>query len=91
MRVTHAGFARDGAPAARASPTSSCGGRIVAVLEGGYDLDGLGGGMTATLEALLAERAADRRRVAPLPEPALARAAIDGTLARARRRGRQAA
>ena len=52
MRVTHAGFARDGAAAALRRRARGRGGRIVAVLEGGYDLDGLAGGMTAVLAAL---------------------------------------
>jgi len=54
-------------------------GRIVAVLEGGYDLTGLGGGMAAVLSAF-----ADPRRempaIAPLPAHMVARAAIEGTL-----------
>jgi hypothetical protein len=56
------------------------GGRVIAVLEGGYDLEGLGGGMTATLEAFVTP-SIDPIVVAPLPaEGTLARAAIDGTL-----------
>ena len=82
MRVTQAGFAAMAAAAARAPPTQLCGGRVVAVLEGGYDLDGLGGGMTAVLEALLAARRQRRRRSRRCPRRStLARAAIDGTLA----------
>ena len=51
------------------------------MLEGGYDLDGLGGGMAATLAAFVAPAPATIA-TAPLPEPdTLARAAIDGTLA----------
>ena len=57
------------------------GGRIVAVLEGGYDLDGLAGGMTAVLDSLAGAPAA-LPALAPLPpHGTLARAAIDGTLA----------
>ena len=57
------------------------GGRIAAVLEGGYDLDGLAGGATATLDALVADDVA-AEALAALPIPGtLARAAIDGTLA----------
>ena len=52
MRVTHAGF-RAMAQRLRDAANRLCGGRIVALLEGGYDLDGLAGGMVATLEAFL--------------------------------------
>ncbi|MEO6777518.1 MAG: histone deacetylase [Kofleriaceae bacterium] len=80
MRVTHAGFA-DMATRLRHAADRLAGGRIVAVLEGGYDLEGLGGGMTATLNALVAP-APEALAPAPLPaEGTLARAAIDGTLA----------
>ena len=80
MRVTHAGFAQMAARLRRSAERLS-NGKIVAVLEGGYDLDGLGGGMTATLNSLIAETPLV---IAPAPLPAretLARAAIDGTLA----------
>lgn len=80
MRVTHAGFAAMAARLRRSAEQLS-NGRIVAVLEGGYDLEGLGGGMTATLNALVAERPAP---ISPAAMPAaqtLARAAIEGTLA----------
>jgi len=80
MRVTHAGFAQMAARM-RALADRVAGGRIVAVLEGGYDLDGLGGGMTATLNALVAP---SPPAIVPVPlpaEPSLARAAIEGTLA----------
>jgi acetoin utilization deacetylase AcuC-like enzyme len=57
-------------------------GRIAYVLEGGYDLDGLAGGMAAVLASLTEPAAARPPTPAPLPEPGtLARAAIDGTLA----------
>ena len=80
MRVTHAGFAQMAARM-RALADRVAGGRIVAVLEGGYDLDGLGGGMTATLNALV-EPSPPAIVPVPLPaEPSLARAAIEGTLA----------
>ncbi|MEO8552244.1 MAG: histone deacetylase, partial [Kofleriaceae bacterium] len=80
MRVTHAGFAQMAARL-RAAADRLAHGRIVAVLEGGYDLDGLGGGMTATLNALVADPA-PAPAPAPLPEKdTLARAAIEGTLA----------
>jgi hypothetical protein len=50
------------------------------VLEGGYDLDGLAGGMRATLAAFVAPPP-DAIAIEPLPAPGtLARAAIDGTL-----------
>ncbi|HEY0250224.1 MAG TPA: histone deacetylase [Kofleriaceae bacterium] len=79
MRVTHAGFAQLAARMRR-SADQLCDGRILAVLEGGYDLDGLGGGMTATLNAFVGE--ATPITEAPLPSTGtLARAAIDGTLA----------
>jgi acetoin utilization deacetylase AcuC-like enzyme len=78
MRVTHAGF---GAMARRLRAVADrhAGGRLVAVLEGGYDLVGLAGGMTAVLEALV-EPAAPPQPLAPLPEAGSARAAIDATL-----------
>ncbi len=76
MRVTHRGF---GAMAARlrAIADELCAGRLVVALEGGYDLRGLSGGMTAVLEAMVA--AAPE---APAPTPAIstaARVAIDAT------------
>ncbi len=80
MRVTHTGFSQMAARLRQAAERIS-NGRLVAVLEGGYDLEGLGGGMTATLDALVAENPA---RIAPVAMPAaqtLARAAIEGTLA----------
>jgi len=80
MRVTHAGFAQMAARL-RAAADRLAQGRIVAVLEGGYDLDGLGGGMTATLNALIADRP-PAIATAPMPaQDTLARAAIEGTLA----------
>lgn len=80
MRVSHAGFAAL-AQRLRFAADRWAGGRIMAVLEGGYDLDGLAGGMTATLRALT-EPAAAPPPIAPLPAPdKLSRAAIDGTLA----------
>jgi acetoin utilization deacetylase AcuC-like enzyme len=65
----------------RAAAEKWSGGRIVAVLEGGYDLDGLAGGMTATLAALTGA-AQPLPAIAPMP-PAdtLQHAAIAGTLA----------
>jgi acetoin utilization deacetylase AcuC-like enzyme len=80
MRVTKQGFAAM-AKRLRAAAEKWSGGRVVAVLEGGYDLDGLAGGMTATLAAL-ADAAEPLPAIAPLPdETSLARAAIEGTLA----------
>ncbi len=79
MRVTHAGFAAM-ASRLRATAELICGGRIVAVLEGGYDLDGLAGGMTQVL-SVFAGPAAPRAPIAPLPTNLVARAAIEGTLA----------
>ncbi len=79
MRVTQAGFAQM-AQRLRYAAERSASGRIVAVLEGGYDLDGLAGGMTATLRAFT-EPAPAQIETAPLPAPdKLSRAAIDGTL-----------
>jgi acetoin utilization deacetylase AcuC-like enzyme len=78
MRVTRAGFAAI-ARRMRVAADRWSSGRIVAVLEGGYDLDGLAGGASATLDALTADDVAPEPLV-PLPMPGtLARAAIDGT------------
>jgi acetoin utilization deacetylase AcuC-like enzyme len=80
MRVTQAGFAAMARRLRRAAARFARD-RIVAVLEGGYDLGGLAGGMTATLDALLAP---PPEAIVPVELPApgtLARAAIDGTLA----------
>jgi acetoin utilization deacetylase AcuC-like enzyme len=78
MRVTHAGFAAM-ARRLRAVADRHAGGRIVAALEGGYDLDGLAGGMTATL-ANLAGPAGPPPPIEPLPAVGGVRAAIDATL-----------
>jgi acetoin utilization deacetylase AcuC-like enzyme len=81
MRVTRPGFAAM-ADRARAVADRVAGGRMVVALEGGYDLDGLAGGMTEVLRALSAESA-----VALVDQPAKrvitapARAAIEATLA----------
>jgi acetoin utilization deacetylase AcuC-like enzyme len=80
MRVTFAGFAAM-ARRLRAVADKVANGRIIAVLEGGYDLDGLAGGMTQVLTALLAHRADHPEPIAPLPAAGSARAAIDATLA----------
>jgi acetoin utilization deacetylase AcuC-like enzyme len=79
MRVTLPGFAAM-AHRLRASADRWSAGRVVAVLEGGYDLDGLGGGMTAVLSALV-EPPRPLPAIAPLPSHMVARAAIEGTLA----------
>jgi acetoin utilization deacetylase AcuC-like enzyme len=79
MRVSHAGFAAM-AHRLRAAADRWSAGRVVAVLEGGYDLDGLGGGMTAVLSAF-ADPAEPLPAIAPLPAHVGARAAIEGTLA----------
>ena len=79
MRVTHAGFAAM-ARRLRAVADRHARGRIVAVLEGGYDLTGLAGGMTGVLAALQAP-AGRPEVIAPLPTAGGARAAIDATLA----------
>ena len=78
MRVTHAGFAAM-AQRLRAAADQLCNGRIVAVLEGGYDLDGLAGGMTAVLAAFAGAGEPLPAVVAmPTTNPVVA-AAIDGT------------
>jgi len=79
MRVTLPGFAAM-AHRLRAAADRWSSGRIVAVLEGGYDLDGLGGGMTAVLSAF-AGAPQPLPAIAPLPTHMVARAAIEGTLA----------
>jgi acetoin utilization deacetylase AcuC-like enzyme len=78
MRVSHAGF---GAMARRLREVADrhAGGRIVAVLEGGYDLDGLAGGMTQVLASLVGEPSPPAA-IAPLPASGGVRAAIDATL-----------
>ena len=79
MRVTRGGFAAMARRLRRAADLWS-GGRALVVLEGGYDLDGLAGGMTAVLEAF-AGKTPDAEPLAALPgEDQLARAAIAGTL-----------
>ncbi|HEU0034137.1 MAG TPA: histone deacetylase [Kofleriaceae bacterium] len=78
MRVTHAGYAAM-AHRLRAVAERHAGGRIVAVLEGGYDLFGLAGGMTQVLGALVGPPAPPPA-IAPLPSGGGVRAAIDATL-----------
>ena len=88
MRVTRAGFAAM-AKRMRAAADRVSEGRIVAVLEGGYDLSGLAWGMTETLEAFAPLGAADAGAGAsreavdrvPLPATGGVRAAIEATLA----------
>jgi len=77
MRVTRAGF---GAMAARVRAVADeiAGGRLIVVLEGGYDLGGLAGGMTEALDVLTADPApgfTPTATVAPV-----ARVAIQATL-----------
>ncbi|HEY5948676.1 MAG TPA: histone deacetylase, partial [Kofleriaceae bacterium] len=80
MRVTLAGFAAM-ARRLRWAAKQWSSDRVIAVLEGGYDLYGLAGGMTATLTALTGDASAPGD-ITPLPAPdKLSRAAIDGTLA----------
>jgi len=81
MRVSRAGFAAM-ADRLRAVADRACAGRIVVALEGGYDLDGVAGGMSEALRALTAESVpaieeAPAKRVISAP----ARAAIEATLA----------
>jgi acetoin utilization deacetylase AcuC-like enzyme len=52
MAVTEAGFGRL-TKAIRRLADAKCGGRLVSVLEGGYDLDALGASVAAHLEALM--------------------------------------
>jgi acetoin utilization deacetylase AcuC-like enzyme len=81
MRVTREGFGAM-ADRLRAVADRVAGGRIIAALEGGYDLDGLAGGMTEVLRALTLEQAppiADTPPQRPISVPA--RASIDATLA----------
>jgi acetoin utilization deacetylase AcuC-like enzyme len=81
MRVTFAGFAAM-ARRLRRVADAVCSGRIIAVLEGGYDLDGLAGGMTQVLATFAAKKLEDQPdSIAPLPVAGSARAAIDATLA----------
>jgi acetoin utilization deacetylase AcuC-like enzyme len=79
MRVSHAGFAQM-ARRLRAAAERWSAGRVVAVLEGGYDLHGLGGGMTAVLQAF-ADPAEPLPAPVAMPTHIVARAAIEGTLA----------
>jgi acetoin utilization deacetylase AcuC-like enzyme len=79
MKVTHAGFAAM-ARRLRVAADRWSGGRVIAVLEGGYDLDGLGGGMTRVLSAFT-DAVEPPLEIAPLPSHIVARAAIEGTLA----------
>jgi acetoin utilization deacetylase AcuC-like enzyme len=79
MRVSHAGFAAM-AQRLRFAADRACQGRMISVLEGGYDLDGIAGGMTGVLAALTTP-VDTPPTIEPLPPVGtLARAAIDGTL-----------
>jgi acetoin utilization deacetylase AcuC-like enzyme len=66
MQVSAAGYRRMAACLRRVADRTS-GGRLVAVLEGGYDLGGLTACVAETFDVLAAERAPD---VAPAPGPA---------------------
>ncbi|HEV7555431.1 MAG TPA: histone deacetylase, partial [Kofleriaceae bacterium] len=79
MRVTHAGFAAMARRLRWVAERASAG-RIVCVLEGGYDLDGLAGGMTKVLETFVAPSPMVRPDLVPLPSGGAVRAAIDATL-----------
>jgi acetoin utilization deacetylase AcuC-like enzyme len=85
MRVTHAGFATM-ARRLRVAADRWSQGRVVAVLEGGYDLDGLGGGMAQVLSAFT-DAVEPPAAIAALPAHIVARAAIEGTLAAHRNAG----
>jgi acetoin utilization deacetylase AcuC-like enzyme len=78
MRVTHAGFAAM-ARRLRSVADAHAGGRILALLEGGYDLVGVSGGMAEVLAALTAEGGPPAPVVA-MPVDGPVRAAIDATL-----------
>ena len=80
MRVSNAGFAAM-ARRLRVVADRHASGRIVAVLEGGYDLDGVAGGMTRVLEAFVDPAPGDPEAIAGLPASGSVRAAIDATLA----------
>jgi acetoin utilization deacetylase AcuC-like enzyme len=59
-----------------------CGGKLVCVLEGGYDLAGLGGSVAAVFEAMAAAPGSEPSASAPAVEPSAAgRAAIERTVA----------
>ncbi len=85
MRVQLAGFATM-AQRLRAAAERWSAGRVVAVLEGGYDLDGLGGGMSEVL-SVLAGAATPLPEIVDLPAHIVARAAIEGTLTAHREAG----
>jgi acetoin utilization deacetylase AcuC-like enzyme len=70
MQVSAAGYRRMAA-SVRQVAELTCGGRVVAVLEGGYDLDGLTACVAETFDVLAAVHAPD---VAPAPGPAAAEA-----------------
>ncbi len=76
MRVTQAGFAAMAARLRVAAERWSSG-RVVALLEGGYDLDGVSGGMTHLLSALV--DAAPPLPAIALPKSDLAAVAIAAT------------
>ncbi|MBX3161805.1 MAG: histone deacetylase [Deltaproteobacteria bacterium] len=78
MRVTHAGFAAM-ARRLRAVADRHAEGRMIALLEGGYDLDGVSGGMAEVLAALTATGVAPAP-IAPLPVDGPVRGAILATL-----------
>jgi acetoin utilization deacetylase AcuC-like enzyme len=80
MRVTRAGFAAMARRLRRAAERL-CGGRLVGVLEGGYDLTGIADGVTELFEALVGPPGEPERAAALPGEDTLARAAIDGALA----------
>jgi len=79
MRVSHAGFAAM-ARRLRAVADRHAGGRIVAVLEGGYDLAGVSGGMTCVLNELTQPASRAIESIVPMPAAGSVRAAIDATL-----------
>jgi acetoin utilization deacetylase AcuC-like enzyme len=80
MRVTRPGFAAM-ADRARAVAERVAGGRVVVALEGGYDLDGLSGGMTEVLRALTTDAVVALEETPPARViSAVARGAIDATL-----------
>ncbi len=67
----------------RALARQLCEGRLVLVLEGGYDLSALSWGLTATAAALVGAQVADPLGKSPYPEPT---AAVDQLIQAARER-----
>ena len=56
MRVTERGFAAMTLARSPSSPSETCGGKLVLLLEGGYDLGALARSVRASLEVLTGRR-----------------------------------